>query len=222
MNTTIHPHLPFASISFRSAVWSILTGIAVALPILYFVRLLPLPAVDPAVLEAAETRRIARIFFDPWSLALKALVIYPVLEEVFFRGLMQQMLRRYTPTWFAVLVTTSIFAITHIGGGFTSVVYAFVFGLGACWLTLRSRSLVPSILCHSAVNLSISFVLNPIFMARGLTSPNTLAEPFSLLFLAGSLAVATTGISILNREFKRRWPAAAVEMQPLSLARARA
>jgi membrane protease YdiL (CAAX protease family) len=128
-------------------------------------------------------------------------LIYPVIEEIFYRGLLLQLLRRYTPTWLAVLVPTSLFALTHIGSGISNVILAFAFGLVSSWLVIRSRSLLPSIVCHAAVNLSVLFILTPVFAVQGLTSPNAILHPFSLLLLVSSLAVVIGGGRILRAEF---------------------
>lgn len=51
-----------------------------------------------------------------WKLlgALAAIVMAPLAEEIFFRGLLQSMLRRYLRSpWLAILLTSAIFAVAH-------------------------------------------------------------------------------------------------------------
>jgi len=51
-----------------------------------------------------------------WSvpIALSAIVMAPLVEEIFFRGMIQSMLRRYTGSpWAAVVITSVAFAAVH-------------------------------------------------------------------------------------------------------------
>lgn len=173
---------------------------ALALPVLYLLRLLPLPTPD----EAVAAQHTARLFLAPGSLALKALLLYPLLEEIFYRGLMLQLLRRYLPLWLAVLLPNLLFAFTHVGAGVGNVLFAFIIGLVLSWLVLRSRSLFPSILCHSAVNLSVLFVINPIFAAHDLHASAEMLQPFALAFLASCVALAVASFEVLHGEFPAR------------------
>ena len=79
-------------------------------------------------------------------LALTALAIYPVIEEVLSSaGFVLQLFRRYSPGWVAVLGSTLFFAVTHIGGGLQNVIFALVTGLVFSWLVLRTSRLGQSV-----------------------------------------------------------------------------
>jgi len=201
--------LPHAAVSLRVIVWSVVTGMAIALPVICLTWLIPLSPQEARMLEAA-TRRAAGAVMMPWGLALPALVIYPLLEEGFYRGLILQMLRRYLPLWVAVLVPTLLFGVTHLGFSLRNAVFALVVGCHFAWLAIRSRSLYPDILCHSAVNLSVLFLLGPVLAAHGITTPGAMLRPLPLAMLAGSLIVFGAGIRILHGEFSREVPAATV------------
>lgn len=71
-------------------------------------------------------------------LTLVALVVAPVLEELFFRGLLQRSLEAAMPAWVAIAVTSALFGLAHfsidLGPGNVGVVAATaaagaVFGL---------------------------------------------------------------------------------------------
>ena len=80
-------------------------------------------------------------------------------------------------------------------------------GVYFAWLAVQSGSLYPSILCHASVNCSYHFVFIPVFLANGITTPDTMMRPLPLLLLAGSLLVFVIGALILHGEFKQRSPA---------------
>ena len=203
-----YSYLPHATVSLRVIAWSVATGMTIALPVLCLTWLIPLTPQETRMLEAA-TQRAAGAAMMPWGLALPALVIYPLLEEGFYRGLILQMLRRYLPLWVAVLVPTLIFGVTHFGFSWRNAVFALMVGCHLAWLAIRSRSLYPSILCHSTVNLSALFVLGPVLAAHGITTPDAMLRPLPLAMLAGSLIVFVASIRMLHREFSLRAPTAA-------------
>ena len=90
-------------------------------------------------------------------------MIFPLLEEFFYRGVILQILRRYTPLWFAVLFSAAFFGITHLGQGIATALNALLLGCLFAWLLVASGSLYPSILCHSAFNFSWLFLIAPGF-----------------------------------------------------------
>lgn len=185
------------------AVWSVLTGFAITLPVLYLLLMLPLPQ-PSAEFQQVIAARQALVYVLPGAFLLKAVLIYPLIEEVFYRGIVFSLLRRYVPLWLAVLVPTSIFALTHAGSGPANVVFAFVVGLYFSWLVVRSRSLLTNVLCHGAINLFVLFVMNPIWSVHAIVAPSDALRPLPLTMLAGSLALFICGVRILRAEFDRR------------------
>lgn len=178
-----------------------LTGVAVALPVIYLTHLLPLPQPDGRA-AAAAARRIAEV--QPWKLILPALIAYPLLEECFYRGLILQLLRRYAPLWLAVLIPALLFGVTHLGFSLQNAIFAVVVGIYFSWLTIGSRSLFPAILCHAAVNASVVFVLRPVLGGSGDANLMAFARPLPLVLLGGSLALFTIGAKTLAVEFRRQ------------------
>jgi hypothetical protein len=103
-----------------------------------------------------------------------------------------------------VLVPTLIFGVTLLGSSPRNAAFAFVVGLYFAWLAIRGRSLYPSILCHSAINLAVVFVFGPILTSQDITTPAAMLRPMPLAMLIGSLTIFVAGIRILHGEFKRR------------------
>ena len=80
-----------------------------------------------------------------------AVVVAPIVEETFFRGMLYNALRGVMGVWVASLVSGAIFAIIHptMPAGFLPI-----FALGVVLAILRERtgSLVPSMVCHGINN----------------------------------------------------------------------
>lgn len=78
------------------------------------------------------------------------MVIAPLVEETFFRGVLYTALRGKMQVWPAVLLSAGIFAIIHpLPGGFLPIfTLAVVFAL----LREKTGSLLPSMVCHSIYN----------------------------------------------------------------------
>lgn len=95
---------------------------------------------------------------DPWVLVLYGItiaVIPPIVEELLFRGMVLNSLRKYGDG-FAIVASALLFGLYH--GNFVQMVFAFLAGLVMALVVVRTGSLWTSILIHF-VNNSISFPL---------------------------------------------------------------
>ncbi len=81
-------------------------------------------------------------------------VIAPIAEELLFRGYLFGKLRKYSPTWIAILITSVLFAIVHFAWNVGLDVFALSIVL--CLLRVVSGSLWPSIMLHMLKN-SVAF-----------------------------------------------------------------
>ncbi len=77
-------------------------------------------------------------------------VVAPPVEEIFFRGFLQRAIRNHYGEWSTYLLTALVFAGVHLN----LRVFAplFCLGLVLSYLAGRTRSLVPSMVAHSAHN----------------------------------------------------------------------
>jgi hypothetical protein len=89
---------------------------------------------------------------------LSAVVVAPFFEEIVFRGLLFATFRRRYGVLASALASALIFGVAHGYGwiGLASVVWS---GLLWAWSYERTRSLVPAMLAHAAVNLLASLSL---------------------------------------------------------------
>jgi uncharacterized protein len=91
-----------------------------------------------------------------WSLALAAVVIAPIAEELFFRGFLLQGLARSYGPGVATAGSAAVFGLFHFSGpGAQSVLpilSAVVVGLVLGWLFVRTKNLAIPIAAHALVN----------------------------------------------------------------------
>lgn len=105
----------------------------------------------------------------PTTLALLQLVISPLLEEIFFRGLVMKELMTLLPTYLANALTSLLFMGIHLPywlshGGPTQAMLAnafgvFVFSVVACWLFAKTASTWPPTFAHIANNILSSLLV---------------------------------------------------------------
>lgn len=98
---------------------------------------------------------------DPLSSLLMVftiVIVTPIFEEYLFRGVVLMTLQRYGD-WFALIVTSLLFAMMH--GTFSQAVCVFCLGLAMGYVTLRSGRLLIATLFHMANNaLAVLSLLN--------------------------------------------------------------
>jgi len=114
-------------------------------------------ALTPTLLPFVNLEQVQNTGFSQLSgqfeyiLAFISLVIVaPVAEEIIFRGYLFGKLRKYTPLWIAILITSLLFAIVHFAWNVGIDVFALSIIL--CLLRVWSKSLWPSILLHMIKN----------------------------------------------------------------------
>ena len=78
-------------------------------------------------------------------------VLPPIFEEIAFRGILMQSLRRFGDG-FALLVSALLFGLFHLN--MIQAPYAFLLGLWFGYLVLRTGSLWISMVLHACVNFS--------------------------------------------------------------------
>jgi len=83
-------------------------------------------------------------------------VLTPIFEELIFRGVLFQGLRRRLPFWWSAIITSVIFAVAH--GQWNVAVDTFALSFILCFLVERSNSILPAIFLHALKN-SLAFTL---------------------------------------------------------------
>lgn len=96
---------------------------------------------------------------------LTLVVIAPIVEEVFFRGYLYNRLKRYIPTWVAILAVSLLFGAAH--GQLNVGIMTFVMSIFLCLLRDLTGSLWPAIVMHMTRNgiaFSLLFVVPSLFL----------------------------------------------------------
>lgn len=86
-----------------------------------------------------------------WLLFVSNVIMAPVCEEIIFRGLVFDRLKKAMPVWPAILVTSAIFAVMH--GQILWMCYTFLVGVVLCVVANKANSIIPSIIVHMLFNL---------------------------------------------------------------------
>jgi membrane protease YdiL (CAAX protease family) len=199
------PFLPLAKISGRTVIWCVLLGVGIISPFAQLIGWLNLP-VWPDSLQEAQRRWLSYLL-HPEFLFLRAVLIYPIIEEVFYRGLILPLLRRYCSAWVAISVSSVLFGMAHLPQGFGSALNAFVLGLGFAMLVIQTRSLFASMLCHATINFTWLFLVAPAFgYLEGILQLNpalpAAAQKFGSLpawWLVTSVTLAAAAVVMLKK-----------------------
>ena len=105
--------------------------------------------------EAAE-RAIAML--DPWLTVIAIVILAPIAEEVFFRGVVFNAWLREGGRRYAYIGSAALFAVIHLSP--VSLVPIFALGLALAWVYERTGSLLAPMAMHATVNgISVALAL---------------------------------------------------------------
>ncbi len=105
--------------------------------------------------QAAE-QAIALV--DPWLVILSVVILAPIAEEVFFRGVVFNAWLREGGRRWAFLGSAALFALIHLS--VVALVPIFLLGLALAWIYQRTGNLLAPIAMHTTVNgISVALAL---------------------------------------------------------------
>ena len=134
----------------------------------------------PPDFSALMSPMIATSVWQLPPILLVGAVLPGICEETLFRGAMQGTVERRGP-WKAVVLIAALFAAFHMNPW--NLVPAFVLGLVFGTLTVRTSSIVPSMIAH-ACNNATSFVCAFLFAGKSSVPPMWLIVPLLITFVA--------------------------------------
>jgi membrane protease YdiL (CAAX protease family) len=198
MNPASYPVLPHQPVSFRTVYWLFL--ISLAATCWYFLAVSQRPNQELRVMLDWTNRPDAldQMFAMKGAFARPA---YWVIEELVFRGILFQVLRRYLPLSPALLISAAAFALIHFAYGGVTMAVAFAFSYYFAWLMIRTNSIYAPIVAHWCFDFSALYIVFPILAAAGRFNGSSVSFPLYLWPL--SVAVIFVGIWMLRREFRR-------------------
>ncbi len=107
---------------------------------------------EPGAAELAIQR------LDPWLIILAVVILAPIAEEIFFRGVVFNAWLREGGRAFAYIGSAALFAVIHVS--LVSLVPIFFLGLALAWVYERSGNLLAPIAMHATVNgISVALTL---------------------------------------------------------------
>ena len=144
------------------------------------------------------------------SMFFSSLALAPFIEEMAFRGLIQQHMSRYFPSWLSILLASVMFGLWHRNPG--QFVYTFFFGLvlGAAYQI--SGKLVYPLIMHFAMNLSAVLVFSDssACIFGSLNAVNavypyliSLSLPLALALLVLIILILTFSLRFFSHRFNR-------------------
>jgi membrane protease YdiL (CAAX protease family) len=83
-----------------------------------------------------------------------------ILEEIFFRGVLQEYFSKYCHNYTAVLLVSVLFGLLH---GLSEFLPKFLGGLFYGWMFIKFRSLIPSIIAHIFNNSVVALALMALY-----------------------------------------------------------
>lgn len=99
---------------------------------------------DPQAAEQALT------VIDPWLAVLAIVILAPIAEEIFFRGVVFNAFLREGGRRWAFLGSSAVFAAIHLS--LVALIPIFVLGLALAWVYERTNNLLAPIAMHVVVN----------------------------------------------------------------------
>jgi membrane protease YdiL (CAAX protease family) len=116
-------------------------------------------------------------FFN-YAVFLVFMAVLPAItEEMFFRGLMLDVLKN-GKNLSAILIVSLSFALYH--GSVYQIIYQFIYGVGLTILAIKSESIIPSLLAHFLNNFAV-LTIEYLKLNVNLFSPIVIGTGFILL-----------------------------------------
>ena len=132
----------------------IVMGLAVQFFVGYGITLLPIPEeiMSDYILQSSSL-----LTADNWLFRILGVaIVAPIVEEVFFRGLVLSRFRKAMPLGLAIFLSSFLFGLMH--GQILWIAYTVVMGFLFSAVALHEKSIWASIILHMAINFSGLFV----------------------------------------------------------------
>lgn len=132
----------------EAVVLSILAGLGISVALTGIINF-----IDIAKYFPEATQELAEMFAgsDLLSLLLAVGIIVPIFEELMFRGLIFNEMRRAMPHWLAIVLSGVVFGVAHMNP--IQIMYTLPMGILLAILYYRTGSLWTPILVHIAWNI---------------------------------------------------------------------
>lgn len=96
------------------------------------------------------------------TMVIAVSIFAPIAEELAFRGLIMGYMKEYLPNVLAIILQALLFGWYH--GMLIQGSYAFVLGIFLGLVAYKTKSLIPSIILHASINISLYLVPDIFFI----------------------------------------------------------
>ncbi|WP_236743274.1 MULTISPECIES: CPBP family intramembrane glutamic endopeptidase [Nocardiopsis] len=90
------------------------------------------------------------------AVAVGMALLFPLFEEILFRGMLHGALSRHVAPWAAAVLSATVFSLVHVTP--LLMPYTLVLGLWLGWLHRRYESIVPSVVLHCCNNALVTVI----------------------------------------------------------------
>ncbi len=145
----------FVAIEWNSRLGTVVMGVVGGLVLATLVQ------VSQLLLPVPKTLPIDTLFKTPllaYVVSIFSVLIAPLLEEMYFRGLMFPSLREVLNEWPAILITGAAFTFVHasqLGYAWAALVPMFIVGLVLTWVRAQLKSVAASWTMHVTYNATL-------------------------------------------------------------------
>lgn len=137
----------YAMPKIKDFVYIIILGMAAAVSVNIVVSLSGLVYLSPKYQEVTQIIYSGSIIME----IISAVIAAPVLEELFFRGMIYQRLRGYCNAVTAILISSAFFGLFH--GNLVQFVYAFLIGCMLAFVYEKFKTIWAPVVFHVGANL---------------------------------------------------------------------
>ncbi len=185
----------YAMPGIKDFIFIIVLGMAAAVSVNAVVSLSGLAYLSPKYQEVSQIIYSGSIAME----ILSAVIAAPVLEELFFRGMIYQRLRGYCDAVPAILISSAFFGAFH--GNLVQFVYAFLIGCMLAFVYEKLKTIWAPVLFHVGANL-LSVLITEL-----------LPESFmTVLTVLGSMVVCVV-ITVVLLKYVSRYQAVEVPVE---------
>lgn len=128
---------------FNPAMFAVIFGVVFSLFISTAVQMLPFPE---SLVNSFTQNHLTLSLGNPIVNFIAVVVITPIVEECFFRGLIYTRLKKGMHLFAAATISSLIFAVMH--GEIIWIIVTFFMGLMLTWVFEKTGSLLPCIIIH--------------------------------------------------------------------------
>ena len=144
-------NMRFGERNNRWSIGKIIAAAAIAAAVAFVLNLAilssPLPDIFPGYTEAASSSFAGQ---NPILLILATVILGPIAEELTFRGLTYDRMKRYLGVPWSIIISSLMFGIYH--ANMIQFIYATLIGLLLAFYYEKSGSLIVPVIGHMAMN----------------------------------------------------------------------